>query len=93
VVPSAETDDLVLVFDNREVGVPHNVVITSLAGSPDEPESGDETFVSTAVVEGPTLDAFRGEDLGWQDLPDEWYFFCAIHPNMNGVGRVVGPEG
>jgi hypothetical protein len=30
VVPSAETESLVFLFDNREVGVQHNVVITDL---------------------------------------------------------------
>lgn len=88
VVPSAETDALSFLFDNREVGVPHNVVITDLAEG-DAPAPGSTTFVSSAVVNGPVIDYYVSDDLTWSDLPDEWYFFCAIHPAMNGVGRVA----
>jgi len=89
VVPSADSDDLIFVFDNREVGVPHNVVITSLANGADNPQRGDTTFVSSTLVNGPVIDVYRSSELTWSDLPDEWFFYCAVHPNMNGVGRVV----
>lgn len=93
VVPSAETDDLIFVFDNREVGVPHNVVITDLAEDADRPSLGGTTFASSTLIEGPQIDAYVSRELTWSDLPDEWYFFCAVHPNMNGIGRVVDANG
>ncbi len=89
VVPSTQTDAIAFVFDNREVGVQHNVVITDLEGTVDEPSAGSTTFVGTPLVTGPEVDPYVSSDLTWDDLPDEWYFLCAIHPNMNGVGRVV----
>lgn len=92
VVPSQETDQIAFFFDNREVGVPHNVVITSLEGTPEDPEAGDETFVSSTLVDGPVVDAFISPDVTWDELPETWYFLCAIHPNMNGVGRVVNDQ-
>jgi hypothetical protein len=89
VVPSAETESLVFLFDNREVGVQHNVVITDLGDGVDDPAPGQTVFASSTLVAGPALDAYVSQDVTWAELPEEWYFFCAIHPNMNGVGRVV----
>lgn len=89
VTPSAETERLVFVFDNREVGVQHNVAITDLAGDAGAPEAGSTTFLSSTLVPGPAVVPYMSPDLTWDDLPEEWYFLCAIHPNMNGVGRVV----
>ncbi|MEX0831650.1 MAG: hypothetical protein WD007_03525 [Nitriliruptoraceae bacterium] len=89
VVPAADTDDLIFVFDNRQVGVPHNVVITDLADGVDDPAPGGTTFASSTLIEGPEVNAYISSELTWSELPDEWYFFCAVHPNMNGVGRVI----
>jgi hypothetical protein len=89
VVPSAETESLVFLFDNREAGVQHNVVITDLGNGVDDPQPGPSVFASSALVTGPALDGFVSDEVTWAELPEEWYFFCAIHPNMNGVGRVV----
>lgn len=89
VVPSTQTDTITFIFDNREAGVPHNVVITDLGGDADNPAPGATTYVSTAVVTGPVVDAYVSPDLAWSDLPEQWYFFCAIHPNMNGVGQLA----
>lgn len=86
-VPSAEVDTVAFVFDNLEVGVPHNVVITTLEGSADDPEPGDDLMAST-VINGPEEEYFVS-DVPLEDLPEEFYFFCAIHLNMNGVGTVV----
>jgi hypothetical protein len=93
VVPSEQTDSIAFLFDNREAGVQHNVVITDLAGTEDAPEAGSTTFVVSSLVAGPTVDAFVSTDLTWAELPELWYFLCAVHPNMNGVGTVVGAEG
>lgn len=90
VTPSAETESLVFVFDNREAGVLHNVVIQDLEGGADDPSPGSTTFAATEVIAGAATDAFVSPDVTWAELPDEWYFFCAIHPNMNGVGAVEG---
>lgn len=89
VVPSEQTDAVAFIFDNREVGIQHNVVITDLAGTADAPEPGGTTFVSSQLVPGPVEDPFISPDVTWDDLPEEWYFLCAVHPNMDGVGRVV----
>lgn len=93
VVPSSDTDDLIFVFDNREVGVPHNVVITDLAEGAESPSAGSTTFASSTLIEGPQVNAYVSRELTWSDLPDEWYFFCAVHPSMTGVGRVVTANG
>jgi hypothetical protein len=89
VTPSTQTESVAFIFDNREVGVQHNVVITDLAGTEDAPEPGSTTFVATSLVSGPTEDGFVSPDVDWADLPEQWYFLCAVHPNMNGVGTVV----
>lgn len=88
VTPSTQTDNLVFLFDNREEGVPHNVVITDLADG-DDPAPGTTTYLSSTLIDGVRIDPFVSRELTWADLPDEWYFFCAVHPAMNGVGRVV----
>ncbi len=89
VVPSAQSDQLSFVFDNYEVGVDHNVVITDLEGDVDDPSPGSTTYVSSALIAGPATDFYTSDELAWDDLPEQWYFFCAVHPNMNGVGQVV----
>lgn len=90
VVPSAATETLSFVFENREAGVPHNVVITLLEGTPDAPAAG-EVLAESEVVSGVTEDYFVAETVSWDDLPEQWYFFCRVHANMNGVGTVVTP--
>ncbi|MEX2324494.1 MAG: hypothetical protein WD576_01975 [Nitriliruptoraceae bacterium] len=89
VVPSQQTDTITFLFDNREVGVQHNVVITDLAGEDDDPQPGSTTYATTTLVAGPAVEPYVSSDLTWNDLPEQWYFFCAIHPNMQGVGQVV----
>jgi hypothetical protein len=89
VVPDPDEEFLSFVFQNDEAGVPHNVVITSIEGSVDEPGIGDEEFANSAVVTGIVTDYFVSEEFTWEDLPTDWYFYCAIHPNMNGVGTVA----
>lgn len=89
VTPDPDEDQLSFVFQNDEAGVPHNVVITSIEGSVDDPGIGEEEFANSEVVTGVVTDYFLSEEFTWDDVPDEWYFYCAIHPNMNGVGTVV----
>ncbi|GGI07660.1 hypothetical protein [Egicoccus halophilus] len=89
VTPSEQGETLVFVFDNRESGVQHNVVITELEGDVDDPAPTGEEFVSSTLVSGPVLDPYVDDELRWEDLPEQWFFYCEIHPNMNGVGTVV----
>ncbi|MEX2328200.1 MAG: hypothetical protein WD575_00610 [Nitriliruptoraceae bacterium] len=89
VTPSQLAEEMLFVFDNFEAAVAHNVVITDLEGGADDPASGATTYGASTVIEGIDTDVFRSDEYAWDDLPDEWYFFCAIHPNMNGVGRLV----
>jgi hypothetical protein len=89
VVPSAESENILFVFDNREAGVPHNVVITELEGDVDDPAPVGEEFAESELVTGPVEDLYEDDELTWDDLPEQWYFFCRVHPNMNGVGQVV----
>jgi hypothetical protein len=89
VTPSAEGETILFVFDNREAGIPHNVVITELEGSVEDPAPVGQEFLETDVVTGPIEDFYEDESLTWEDLPEQWYFFCRVHPNMNGVGEVV----
>lgn len=90
VVPAAETDLVTYVFANLDpTGTQHNVVITDLAGTADDPSPGDTTYVSSPLIPGGTTDGFQSDDVTFDDLPEEWYFVCALHSTMNGVGRVV----
>lgn len=90
VEPGDVADPISFVFDNREAGVPHNVVITDLEGSADDPERGSEQFASSELIEGPAIDEYvQPEGLTWEELPEEWYFVCSVHPSMEGVGTVI----
>jgi len=92
VVPSATDVNLSFVFENLESAVPHNVVITLLEGSAADPRPG-MVLAESSLINGVSREYFIAEDLTWDDLPDEWYFFCRVHANMNGVGTVVRGEG
>lgn len=89
VAPGTTEPQLSFVFENLEAGVPHNVMITTLGGTPDEPAIGDEEFAAGEVITGVSTDYHVEDGLAWDDLPDEWYFYCLIHPGMNGIGTVV----
>lgn len=93
VSPGDVSDPISFVFENHEVGVPHNVQITSLEGTRDDPGRGSEIFADSDLVDGPIVDEFvHPEGLTWEELPEEWYFLCIVHPNMNGVGVVVSDD-
>jgi len=91
VTPEPDQDLLSYVFDNIDPGIPHNVVVTSLQGSPADPARGEDEFASSSVITGPAIEYYLSEDdVSWEDLPEEWYFYCAVHPNMQGVGTLAG---
>jgi hypothetical protein len=87
VVPSADSDFLTFVFDNREAGVIHNVAFYELEGSEDDPGPGPGIYAGELIT-GPEI---LGEmtDIPWEDLPEVFYFNCVVHPNMNGIGRLA----
>jgi hypothetical protein len=89
-VPSAEEETVAFVFDNLDAGVPHNVVVTTLEGSADDPSPGEE-IAASEVITGPAQEYFVSE-VPVEELPEEFYFFCAVHPNMDGVGTVTEGE-
>jgi len=89
VVPDPDEEFLSFVFQNDEAGVPHNVVVTSIEGSVDDPGIGEDEFANSSLVTGVATDYYVSEEFTWDDLPTEWYFYCIVHPNMNGVGTVV----
>lgn len=88
VVPSAQDETVSFLFDHREVGVPHNIVIAELEGTADAPEQGAD-ILESAIVNGPIEDYYVDDAITWEELPEEWYFYCAVHPAMAGVGTVV----
>jgi hypothetical protein len=93
VEPGDVTDPVSFIFENREVGVDHNVQITNLEGSVDNPERGSEILADSALVAGPIVDVYVHPDgLTWEELPEEWYFLCVVHPAMNGVGMLASGE-
>lgn len=63
-----------LVFDNRHVGVPHNVEI-------DDSPARTTVLFDGAVIDGPAQITYQVPALP----PGDYYFLCKIHPNMNGT--------
>ena len=47
-----------------------------------------EVTMSSPVIAS-AQDYYVDPELAWDDLPEQWYFYCEIHPAMNGVGQVV----
>jgi len=92
VVPGATTDSIAFVFENLEPQIPHNVVITLLDRTEDVPRPG-EVIAESTLISGISREYYVAEDVSWDDLPEEWYFFCRVHANMNGIGTVVRGEG
>ena len=76
IVPSDE--DVTIVFDNRNEGVPHNWALY-----PDQ-----ETAATLAGEIAQTSDPSPGPDVTFvtfQVADGSYWFICDIHPNMNGV--------
>jgi hypothetical protein len=91
VVPAADEETLTFAFNNLEAGIPHNVVIAELEGTADAPEQGED-IAESELITGLATDYYTDEQLTWEELPEEWYFYCVVHANMNGVGTVVEGE-
>jgi hypothetical protein len=89
VTPSTAEDTIAFVFDNRDEGVPHDVTIARLEGTPQDPAPGEQLLTST-IITGPAQEYWVEGELRWDELPDEWFFYCSVHPTlMVGVGTVV----
>jgi hypothetical protein len=88
VVPTEATEQVAFVFENLEPGIPHNVVITLLEGTPEAPTAG-AVLAESALISGISREYYVADEVLWGDLPEEWYFFCRVHANMNGIGRLV----
>lgn len=90
ITPSQETEFLTFVFDNREVGVIHNVAFYELEGTADDPGPGPSIYAGELIT-GPEI---LGEltDVRWDELPELFYFNCVVHPNMDGVAFLAGEE-
>jgi hypothetical protein len=91
VVPAAGVETIAFVFRNLEATVPHNIVITLLEGTADAPRAG-EVIAESTLITGVQDEYYVAETATWGDLPEQWYFFCRVHANMNGVGTVVPGE-
>ncbi|MDP8904368.1 MAG: hypothetical protein M3N29_03475, partial [Chloroflexota bacterium] len=63
-----------LVFNNQDVGVPHDVVIT-------EGPQAATVYMDGETITGPDTATYQAPALEEGD----YYFFCSIHPNMNGT--------
>lgn len=87
ITPSEINDFLAFFFENREVGVGHNVVFYELDGTEEAPGPG-ETIFGSPVRPGYFLEGYVSE-VRWDELPEVLYFNCAVHPNMNGIARLV----
>ncbi|HYU57863.1 MAG TPA: cupredoxin domain-containing protein [Actinomycetota bacterium] len=68
-----------LVFDNRDAGVPHNVVVFD--GSDD---SAPQLFRGE-IVTGPAQAEYV-----FEAQPGEYFFHCEVHPTMTGTLTVTG---
>jgi hypothetical protein len=87
ITPSQQSEFLTFVFDNREVGVGHNVVFYELEGSEDDPAPG-ATIYGSPVINGPLEEGYLS-DVPWDELPEVFYFNCAVHPNMDGIATLA----
>lgn len=91
VVPDPDVETLTFAFNNLEAGIPHNVVIAELEGSAESPEQGED-IAEGELITGVATSYYVDEALTWDELPEEWYFYCVVHANMNGVGTVVDAD-
>lgn len=66
-----------LPFDNKDVGIPHNVSIYT--------EQGGEALFEGEIINGPAKVDYSVPALD----PGSYYFQCDVHPNMSGTVTVA----
>jgi hypothetical protein len=66
-----------LPFDNKDVGIPHNVAIYT--------EQGGEALFQGEIITGPAKVDYSVPALD----PGSYYFQCDVHPNMSGTVAVA----
>jgi plastocyanin len=66
-----------LPFDNKDVGIPHNVAIYT--------EQGGESLFQGEIITGPAKVDYSVPALD----PGSYYFQCDVHPNMSGTVTVA----
>lgn len=81
----ASEDEAVVVFENLDEGIPHNVAFYVLEG--DEPDTSDAGAIYKGeIFPGIETRAYTIED----GLPSGDVFFrCDVHPNMQGTATVT----
>ncbi|HEX9889032.1 MAG TPA: plastocyanin/azurin family copper-binding protein [Nitriliruptorales bacterium] len=77
-VTMAAEAEVVLVFDNQDPGVAHNVWIVGLDGG--EPDTADESFRGD-IFAGVEKRAYRFTS----PAAGTYAFLCTVHPNMEGA--------
>lgn len=86
------------IFNNVQQGVPHNLQIFELAGSPDAPEPGPILFgvaEGSEIINGIAAITYEVEQ-GDPPLYEEgaqFYYNCVVHPAMDGVLTIGPPAG
>ncbi len=80
-----------IVFDNEEDGIPHNVALKLAGAGGTEPDSLNDPIAASPILPGinESFVAFTLE-------PGEYWYWCQVHPNMNGVLTVaegIDPSG
>jgi plastocyanin len=68
---------VVIHFDNKDAGVPHNVDITTDSG-------GSNTLYKQDPVSGPSQEDYKFTT----PAPGKLYYHCDVHPNMKGTINV-----
>jgi hypothetical protein len=48
-----------------------------------------EVIAESTQITGVQDEYYIAETATWDDLPEQWYFFCRVHAKMNGVGTAL----
>jgi mono/diheme cytochrome c family protein len=70
---------LTLTVDNQDNGIPHNIAFTQGA------EPGGDPVARTEIQTGPVTETLNFGPLA----AGEYYYYCEVHPNMEGVLTVA----
>jgi len=74
---------LTLTFDNKDSGIPHNIVF--FKGS----DATGDRVAETPIEPGPVVQTLNFGPLA----PGDYYYHCDVHPNMNGILTAVAASG